>query len=409
MYSEKAISVVNISKHFAINRPPFRYMLDLLFKHKSRKESGFQALDGINFDVYKGETIGIIGRNGAGKSTLLQIICGTLYPDSGQVSVNGKIAALLELGAGFNPEFSGRENVYLSASVYGLTVEQINSRLHQIIDFAEIGDFIDMPVKTYSSGMFVRLAFSIIAHVSADILIIDEALAVGDVYFTQKCMRFLKTFSRHGTLIFVSHDTTSVINLCDRAIWIEKGLINKIGSARSVADAYLSSSYENTLTLDEIQATHDNSFGGDQFGIGGGKIFEVCLLDLKGQPLHHVTQAQNVSLRISFTVEKTIHKPIIGFFIKDHRGQHLFGDNTLKLLPEWQSVLPGETHSVEFRFLMPLLATGSYSIGAALASGTQTDHVQHHWIHDATVFRSSANPHLTGIISMAMSAHYLKA
>ena len=409
MYSDVAISVTGISKYFAVNKPPFRHILDLLLKRNSNSECAFQALDDISFNVYKGETIGIVGRNGAGKSTLLQTICGTLHPDTGQVNVNGKIAALLELGAGFNPEFSGRENVYLSASVYGLTAEQINSRLPQIIEFAEIGEFIDMPVKTYSSGMFVRLAFSIIAHVSADILIIDEALAVGDVYFTQKCMRFLEEFSRSGTLIFVSHDTTSVVNLCDRAIWIEKGSMKKIGSARSVADAYLSSSYENALASETVQSFNNNDFGSDQFGIGGGKILEVSLLNLAGLPLQHTSHEQHVNLKISFTVDNTIQQPIIGFFVKDRLGQHLFGDNTLKLLPEWQSVQPGKVHSVEFSFLMPLLATGSYSIGAAPASGTQTDHVQHHWIHDATVFRSSADPHLTGIISMAISAHYSKA
>lgn len=409
MYSETAISVSGITKQFSVNQPPLKHMVNLLLKRTNNHAHAFQALSNISFNVYKGETIGIIGRNGAGKSTLLQIICGTLHPDAGHVSIHGKVAALLELGAGFNPEFSGRENIYLSALVYGLTPEQTNDQLSAIIDFAEIGEFIDRPVKTYSSGMFVRLAFSIIAHVRADILVIDEALAVGDVYFTQKCMRFLKDFSRTGTLIFVSHDTTSVVNLCDRAIWIEHGSIKKIGSARSVADAYLSSSYVNNLSSQTEASTENNRFGNDQFGLGGGKIIDVALQDSHGNALQHVLYEQQVTLKVSFTVEATIHKPIIGFFVKDRLGQHLFGTNTLTSLPDWQVVQPGAMHSIGFNFIMPLLATGNYSIGVALASGTQTEHVQHHWIHDATVFRSSADPHLTGIITMAISAHYSKA
>ncbi|MFT4797845.1 MAG: lipopolysaccharide transport system ATP-binding protein, partial [Candidatus Azotimanducaceae bacterium] len=170
----------------------------------------FKALDGISFDVEKGETVGIIGYNGSGKSTLLQLICGTSTPSSGQIKTNGKIAALLELGSGFNPEFTGRENVFLNASIYGMSREEIDDKYNDIVTFAGIEDFMSQPVKTYSSGMAVRLAFSVIAHVDADILVIDEALAVGDAIFTQKCMRFIESFQSQGTLLFVSHDTSAV-------------------------------------------------------------------------------------------------------------------------------------------------------------------------------------------------------
>ncbi|HCN5890272.1 TPA: ABC transporter ATP-binding protein, partial [Escherichia coli] len=158
--------------------------------------------------------------NGSGKSTLLQMICGTLQPTCGTIKVNGKIAALLELGSGFNPEFTGRENVYLNAAVYGLTRSEIELKFNDIVKFADIGDFIDQPVKNYSSGMYVRLAFAVIAHVDADILVVDEALAVGDAVFTQKCMRFIRKFQENGTLIFVSHDMASVQNLCEKALWL---------------------------------------------------------------------------------------------------------------------------------------------------------------------------------------------
>ena len=184
----------------------------------------FRALDAVSFDVRKGQVVGVIGRNGAGKSTLLQILCGTLSPTQGTVTIHGRVAALLELGSGFNPEFSGRENVYMNAALLGLTNAQIDQRYDRIVAFADIGRFIDQPVKTYSSGMFVRLAFAVIAHVDADILVIDEALSVGDVFFAQKCMRFLREFREGGgTTLFVSHDTASVIKLCDHVVWLEGG------------------------------------------------------------------------------------------------------------------------------------------------------------------------------------------
>ena len=187
----------------------------------------------------RGETVGIIGRNGSGKSTLLQMICGTLNPTGGSIQTHGRIAALLELGSGFNPEFSGRENVYMNGAVLGLSREDIDQRFDAIAAFADIGEFIEQPVKTYSSGMYVRLAFAVIAHVDAEILVIDEALAVGDAVFTQKCMRFLRKFKEEGTLIFVSHDMGSVLNLCERAVWLHHGQLRQMGESKEIAEAYL--------------------------------------------------------------------------------------------------------------------------------------------------------------------------
>ena len=204
----------------------------------------FWSLRGVNFEIRRGETVGIIGRNGSGKSTLLQIICGTLHPSAGHVEVHGRVAALLELGSGFNPEFTGRENVFLNAAVLGLSAAETTDRFNDIEAFADIGDFIDQPVKTYSSGMLVRLAFAVIAHVDADILVIDEALAVGDAFFTQKCMRFLRSFMQTGTVLFVSHDTAAVQNLCTRAIWLERGEIVQEGSPKEVSEHYLEAFYE---------------------------------------------------------------------------------------------------------------------------------------------------------------------
>jgi len=185
----------------------------------------FLALNDVSFEVSRGETVGIIGRNGAGKSTLLQIVCGTLKPTSGFIETHGRIAAMLELGAGFNPEFSGRENIFLNGYIVGLTRQQIEARYDAICGFADIGEFIEQPIKTYSAGMAVRLAFAVMAHVDAQILVIDEALAVGDARFVQKCMRFLREFKERGTLLFVSHDTIAVSSLCDRAIWLDAGRV----------------------------------------------------------------------------------------------------------------------------------------------------------------------------------------
>lgn len=403
MSSDIAIEVLNISKSYSTYRSSLQHVFSLLFGTTKQMTDPFYALKNVSFKVNKGETLGIIGSNGAGKSTLLQIICGTLHPASGSVTVNGKFAALLELGAGFNPEFTGRENVYLSAAVYGLTHQQINTRLNEILNFAEIGEFIDKPVKTYSSGMFVRLAFAIIAHVDADILVIDEALAVGDVYFTQKCMRFLEAFAEKGALLFVSHDTTTVVNLCDRAVWLKNGQLQKIGNASEVSEAYLSSVYENKLPEKiTIDAPNESigAFESAQFGVGGGRIVSCRLLDSDGESILFLSEAQDVIVQVEAHALQQINQPIIGFFIKNRLGQHLFGTNTIKLLPEWQVLGEGETCQVNFMFHMPLLATGDYSIGVALAEGTQVDHIQHHWIHDALAFKTKADPHLTGYLAI---------
>ena len=429
--NEVAIRVTGVSKAFASYGSATQRVLSLLLGRPQTADNAFYALSDVSFTVAKGETLGIIGSNGAGKSTLLQIICGTLHPTSGSVAVQGKLAALLELGAGFNPEFTGRENVYLSAAVYGLTHGQIDDRLDEILNFAEIGEFIDRPVKTYSSGMFVRLAFAIIAHVDAEILVIDEALAVGDVYFTQKCMRFLKDFAERGTLLFVSHDTTTVVNLCDRAVWLKKGQLQKLGSAREVSEAYLSSVYDNQLpesavvadaaqpssngeapamavpgelAAAEVPEVEAQVFASEQFGVGGGRVLSCRLLDASGRVLHLLDHAQDVLLQVRVQALQDIAQPIVGFFVKNRLGQHTFGKNTLTLRPDWQHLGKGEVREVRFQFHMPLLATGDYSVGVALAAGTQVDHVQHHWIHDALAFKAKADPYLAGYMDIEVTA-----
>ena len=212
---------------------------DSLHAAAHRRMHVHEALHGIDFELHRGEALGIIGLNGSGKSTLLQIIAGVLPATSGRVQTHGRIAALLELGSGFNPEFTGRENVYLNGSVLGLSTQEIEARFDDIAAFADIGEFIEQPVKTCSSGMMVRLAFAVIAHVDADILVVDEALSVGDAVFVQRCMRFIRGFQENGTLLFVSHDVSTVVKLGRSAIWLHQGQVRETGETTTVAEAYL--------------------------------------------------------------------------------------------------------------------------------------------------------------------------
>lgn len=224
MSSEIAIRVQGIGKCFQIYEQPHHRLLQMLVRNRRQYYREFWALRDVSFDIRKGETVGIVGRNGSGKSTLLQIICGTLNPSSGSVQANGRIAALLELGSGFNPEFTGRENVYLNGVVLGLTHEEIDRRYDQIVAFADIGGFIDQPVKTYSSGMQVRLAFAVAISVDPEILIIDEALSVGDELFQRKCFSRIEAIKRRGaTILFVSHSGATIVELCDRAVLLDGG------------------------------------------------------------------------------------------------------------------------------------------------------------------------------------------
>ena len=403
-------------------RPPKQYFRE------------FWALKDVSFEVKKGETVGIIGRNGSGKSTLLQIICGTLTPTSGGVETCGRIAALLELGSGFNPEFTGRENVYMNAAVLGLSNEEVDARFDDIAAFADIGNFIDQPVKTYSSGMYVRLAFAVIAHVNADILVIDEALAVGDAFFTQKCMRFLRNFMKTGTVLFVSHDTGSIKSLCNYAVWLEKGQVIQEGVPKEVCELYLEAFYEaqqgksSTTKLRAFKKPDDSLPIKDQrlefintsnlrndlqifkfdpdaasFGKGGAQIHDVRLLDENEHPLAWIVGGEKVTLRVIVHVYQDLDSPIIGFYVKDRLGQALFGDNTfLSYREQLVHCQEGNELQADFVFYMPLLPSGEYSITIAVANGTQEIHEQHHWIHDAVLFKSESSSVASGLIGIPM-------
>lgn len=439
-----AIRISNISKCYQIYDAPRERLKQFVMPRLQRLTGRplrqyyreFWALKNVSFEVKKGETVGIIGRNGSGKSTLLQIICGTLSPTYGTVEVNGRIAALLELGSGFNPEFSGRENVYLNATLLGLSKEEIDRRFDDIVSFADIGDFIEQPVKSYSSGMYVRLAFAVIAHADADVLIIDEALAVGDVFFVQKCMRFLRKFMQKGTVLFVSHDTASVINLCEAAVWLNQGHSQMYGSPKEVADKYLQALYESQQgesNIDSVKITNEpvmhagesrdmrlafinnTSHRNDlelfqfnlesaSFGKGGGTITAVHLLDEHDKPLTWVVGGERVKLFIQCRANIDLVSPIIGFFVKDRLGQTLFGDNTfLTYLKNPLRIAKEQTFAARFDFVMPVLPVGDYSFTVAIAEGTQQDHIQHHWVADALLLKSHSSSISTGLVGIPMN------
>lgn len=435
-----AIRVENLGKCYQIYDKPHQRLLQMIHRGHRQYYREFWALRDVSFTVGKGETIGIIGRNGSGKSTLLQMVCGTLAPTSGTITTQGRIAALLELGAGFNPEFTGRENVYMNASILGLNHGEIDERFDAIASFADIGDFIEQPVKSYSSGMYVRLAFAVIAHVNADILIIDEALSVGDAFFTQKCMRFLRNFMETGTILFVSHDTGAIINLCDRAIFLEKGILKYNGSPKKAAQIYLEDLYidqnknieQNNkgikyqdqykedfqekqyrdMRIDFINSTQYRNdieiFKFDpnapSFGEGGGGIISVQILDKSYFPLTWIVGGEKTILNIKCTAHQEIHNPIIGFFLNDKLGQNLFGDNTFNFSKQNKfSIKKGETVEVQFEFFMPILPHGDYTITVSLAEGTQTEHIQHQWIHEAILLKSHSSSVCTGLVGIPIT------
>jgi lipopolysaccharide transport system ATP-binding protein len=432
--TECVIDVNGLGKCYQIYDKPSDRLKQMLWRGRRQYYKEFWALKDVSFKIKKGETVGIIGRNGSGKSTLLQMICGTLNPTAGQIKVIGRVAALLELGAGFNPEFSGVDNVYMAASLYGLSKEEVDQRFDAIAAFADIGDHIHQSVKTYSSGMYVRLAFAVIAHVDADILVIDEALAVGDAFFTQKCMRFLRSFMKTGTILFVSHDTNSVRSLCNRAVWLERGRVLKEGSPKDVCELYLEASHEaehgknsatklkaiknqhmtkplQDLRLEFINATNLRNdleifaFDPDapSFGKGGARITSVAFLGVDGRPLAWIVGGERVTLRIDAVANGPMESPIIGFFVKDRLGQTLFGENTFQVTRDVSLACEdGQGLRAEFTFHMPLLPSGNYSVNAAIADGTQQQHVQHHWIHDALFFKSEASSVNTGLIGIPM-------
>ena len=359
----------------------------------------FWALNDVSFEIKKGETVGIIGRNGSGKSTLLQLLCGTLTPTHGQVEIHGRVAALLELGSGFNPEFTGRENVYMNAAVLGLSHQEVEERFDDIAAFADIGEFIEHPVKTYSSGMFVRLAFAVNILSKPDIMIVDEALAVGDMNFQAKCMTALTRIQDNGaTVLFVSHDVGAVKSLCSQGIYLEHGNVKATGKASEVATQYIKTMREemnaehqkfiraapefeskNTKTeetcLPPLEKScevvrrsdaFDKRVAAFRYGSGGVKITYVELLNMNDEPLQFVEFNQEVKIRIY--VESLSEQRIsVNFNILDDKKINLIGCNFLLVEQELLITKIGGQYLVEYRLKLPL-QEGNYSLRTQITS-----------------------------------------
>jgi lipopolysaccharide transport system ATP-binding protein len=433
--AEVVIEVHALGKCYQLYDKPVHRMLQSLIGGRQRFYREFWALRDINFEVRRGETLGIVGRNGAGKSTLLQLIAGTLKPSEGSAGIHGRVAALLELGSGFNPEFTGRQNVYLNASILGLSRSQVDARIDDILAYADIGEFVDQPVRNYSTGMVMRLAFAVVVHVDADILIIDEALAVGDAFFMQKCMRYLREFRKRGTMLFVSHDGSAVTSLCDRAIWLEHGRVQRVGEARNVMEAYMEASLAEQQggfqarghqqpasqlrvsrehQLDQRQELIDRStlrndlrilpFRPDAEGFGEFKvrIVHVSFFNEDGQGVAAVVAGEYVTLRIELFAEASADNVIAGFYVKDRLGQLLFGDNTGLSYEDDFPVTAGQHFHASFCFVMPRLLSGEYFIAAGVAEGTQEQHVVQHWLHEALHFTATGGSMVAGLIGIPM-------
>ena len=396
--------------------PHFQRLLGMPVKTHSRE---FWALKDVTFELKKGQTVGIIGRNGSGKSTLLQIIAGTLEPTYGKAEVNGRVAALLELGSGFNPEFTGRENVYMNATILGLTREEVDARFDDIVSFAEIGEFIEQPVKTYSSGMYVRLAFAVQVAIEPDVLIIDEALSVGDARFSMKCLRRMRELVQRGTsCLFVSHDMSSVVNFCSQVIWLESGMIFQQGDPKEITLNYAnfvsygflppekkSHEYsqvgrrgEDGGTIDAGDkkfAKADTSFFQNvhwidtsnmpSTGVGGARITRIALYAADNPTSVLLSGGEDVQILIEIDSRSELTFPVVCADFRDKKGNLIFGLNTMFVLGQLPCFKENTRHIISFKFSFPLLLNGNYSVSTALADGSLHNHVQHHIIHDAVI------------------------
>ena len=449
MSSEIAIKVENLSKCYQIYDQP-RDRLKQFLLPRLRRLVGlspkqhyqeFWALKDVSFEVKKGETVGIIGRNGSGKSTLLQMICGTLTPTSGSVTTHGRIAALLELGSGFNPDFTGRENVYMNASILGLSKDEIDARFDEIAAFADIGEFIEQPVKTYSSGMYARLAFSIAINVDPEILIVDEALAVGDTRFVAKCMRRIKDIQARGaSILFVSHDVGSVRTLCERAIWLDKGSLVEQGDVFPVTgrfteymfsdekseqdalhdvltDLYKEPPLQADATLTGGQATADSSTTATSsasiqapaeylpaldarpvthWGSHKGIILAGAIHDERGIQKDVFSWGESLHISVEVKIPKEIPREhlSIAFSIKDLKGTDLIVSTThdfeKKRLPDQ------ERFSVSFKLVNPLV-TGKYLLVVAVENRQHRDIHYYEYVEGAHYFASLADERFFGL------------
>ena len=396
--SAAAVEFSNVSKSYSIYATPGDRLKELATFHQRRFHTEYLALREVSFDVRPGETFCIVGENGSGKSTLLQICAGIIQPTSGTVNVNGRVAALLELGAGFNPEFSGRDNVYLNGAIMGLSNKDMDRRFSDIEAFAEIGDFIHQPVKTYSSGMIVRLAFAVSIHLDPQVLLVDEALSVGDVYFRQRCMRKVHELRARGmTILFVSHATSDVKALGDRALWLEHGRAMALGQTDLVVSQYLAAMAQKDaqyLAHDAARLIREPSPPPPEviekipnidhrFGDGRAEVLGIAVYDESGQSLGSLDPASSIVVRISVRAKANLEQPIVGFMLRNHLGVDFAGTNTARERYTLPALMSGEICTVDFHVQLPALYPTCFSFSPAVADGTLEHYAICDWIDNA--------------------------
>jgi len=397
-----AVEFSNVSKSYSIYAAPRDRLKELATFQTRSFHTEFWALRDVSFDVRPGETFCVVGENGSGKSTLLQICAGIMAPSSGTAVARGRIAALLELGSGFNPEFSGRDNVYLNGAILGLSTKDMDRRLPEIEAFAEIGAFINQPVKTYSSGMVVRLAFAVAIHVDPEILLVDEALAVGDVYFRQRCMRKVHELRQRGvTILFVSHATGDVKALGDRAMWLEKGVVKALGKTDLVVAQYLAAMSEKDrvyqareFTVEEARALpapqeiiEDIPNIDHRFGDAKAEIIGITVLDAQGVRVGLLQPNSTIVVRISVRAKENLDRPIVGFMFRNHLGVDFAGTNTARERQDLPPMLAGDVCTVDFYLDLPALYASSFSFSPAIANGSLEHYSMCDWIDNAVVLQ----------------------
>jgi len=378
------LEVKNISKSFKDYSSEFKRVLSW-FGLNFKPTEEHNILKQLNFSITAGEAVGIVGQNGAGKSTLLKIITGTLHPSAGSVHIDGRISAILELGMGFNPELTGRENVYHSAGLMGFTNTQIDAVIDDIEEFAEIGEYFDQAVRTYSSGMQLRVAFGVVTAYRPEILIVDEALSVGDAYFQHKSLNRIREFQELGTtLLLVSHDRGAIQAICDRAILLEKGSIVKDGKPEEVMDFYnaLIAQKENTTVE---QKTNDEGEIETVSGTGEAKIEEIAIYNNRNEKIDYIAVGEEVTLKVTVKAYTDIPQLVIGYMIKDRLGQTIFGTNTHHHDSVIEAAKKGEQFTVSFSFQMNL-GVGSYSIAVAIHADDNHLSANYEWRDKALIF-----------------------
>ena len=390
-----------VFKSYPVYASPLDRLKELLTLNRLKFHNDFWALRDVSFEIQKGETFCIIGENGSGKSTTLQIIAGILHPTSGIARVQGRVAALLELGSGFNPEYTGRDNVYLNASILGLSQKQIDERYAQIEAFAEIGSFIDQPVKTYSSGMTVRLAFAVAIHVDPEVLLVDEALAVGDIYFRQRCMRKVHELRAQGvTIIYVSHSMGDVKAIGDRCLWLEHGQVRDLGATDEVVVRYMAEmtkrdsayiEHTNAITAEPLESHASGPAEvvtsipniDHRHGDGRAEIIGIATYDQFGNETHLLEPNTRITVRISARAHQHVPLPIVGFIMRNHLGVDFCGTNTAREGHKLPSLHAGDTCTVDFHLDLPEFYPGDFSFSPAIANGTLHSYTMCDWIDNA--------------------------